>query len=322
MKKIINNIFICISFIAGLLVLVSITSTILMPKDISKDKGIQDPIANGIVNESKNSIDVLILGDSETYSSIIPLQMWRDYGITSYCCGTPGQTLCYSVEFLYKAFENQSPKVVILETNTIYKDVPIEDALAKKVDRFLPLFNYHNRWKALFSKGSSFAANYTYFDNTKGYLYSTAVSPASTDDYMTPSDEYDKIPPRSRNYVEKIKAYCDKKGAKLILVSTPSTKNWNSKRHNSIQKFTDTAKITYVDMNMMTDIIPIDWQTETRDKGDHLNHKGAMKVTSYLGKFLSENEMLKDHRDDESFHSWNTALYDFNKATSNSLISE
>lgn len=307
------------AFTAGLLVLVLLVSTLVMPKDHLNDKGIQDPMANGILEEPENTIDVLIIGDSETYSSIIPLQMWRDHGITAYCCGTPGQTLCYSMEFLHKAFETQSPKTVILETDTIYKDVPIEDAIAKKFDRFIPLFNYHNRWKTLVSRGNSFAANYTYVENTKGYLYSTAVSAASTEGYMTPSDEIEAIPSRNRNYIEKIKSFCDKRGAKLVLISTPSTKNWNYKRHNAVSELSALKGIDYIDMNLLRDDIPIDWQKETRDKGDHLNHLGAMKVTSYLGNYLSQCGLATNHLGDSKYSSWDKALDDFNIATSGSL---
>lgn len=110
--------FVC--FAAGFVLLLLISSKIFAPKNNAKESGIDDPNANGILSETEQTIDVLFLGDSECYSAFIPMQLWKKYGITSYNCGTAMQHLYYTEEFLHKAFERQSPKVVFLETNAIY----------------------------------------------------------------------------------------------------------------------------------------------------------------------------------------------------------
>lgn len=313
MQHYIKNILKSALFILGLIALLWLSSGLLSPKSNNTEGGMIDPVANGILSEPKNSIDVLIIGDSETYSSMIPLKMWEEHGITSYCCGTSGQLLSYSEQFLHKAFQNQSPKIVILETNAVFHKITFDNVLLNRLDATFSVFTYHNRWKTLNENDFTMSANFTTINNTKGYWFTTATAPANDSNYMKPSSECEPIRSRNRFYVERMKKHCDDKGAKFILVSTPSTVNWNAKRHNSIQALAEKLSIEYIDMNMLREEIPIDWKTDSRDKGDHLNHFGAEKVTSYLGKHLSETGLLANHKNDGVYSAWNDALTDYQK---------
>ena len=58
----------------------------------------------------------------------------------------------------------------------------------------------------------------------------------------------------------------------------------------------------------MTKEVPIDWARDTRDRGDHLNYAGAVKVSSFLGKYLQDTYGLADQRDAAHDNSWNDAL--------------
>ena len=100
MKKIIKRIVSCVLFVAILLGLLQVSSLIFQPKSNDKAAGIHYPRANGIFSEPKDSIDTVFIGDSEVYHSFIPLNIWRDYGITSYDVSSPAQKLVYSMEFL------------------------------------------------------------------------------------------------------------------------------------------------------------------------------------------------------------------------------
>ena len=129
-------------FLLGLVIMLVLASLIFQPQKNSRAAGIEDVTANGILGEPEQTIDVLFLSDSVGYCSIIPLQIWRDYGINSYVCCTPAQPLYYSIEFLNKTFKTQSPKVVILETMPIFKEFEEKDAFKNKIEQaFMPVFS-------------------------------------------------------------------------------------------------------------------------------------------------------------------------------------
>ena len=155
MNSISRRILSAIAFFAILLALLIALSALLRPKGFRREDGVQDPIANAVYLEPEQTIDVLFLGDSETYCSFIPLQIYKEHGITSFVCGTSLQMLSYTEEFLHGVFEKQSPKIVFLETNTVFRKEDIFSEIARSAERIFPVFRYHNRWKTVFSTKES-----------------------------------------------------------------------------------------------------------------------------------------------------------------------
>lgn len=316
MKKIIKRIVSCVLFVAILLGLLQVSSLIFQPKSNDKASGIHYPRTNGIFSEPKDSIDTVFIGDSEVYHSFIPLNIWRDYGITSYDVSSPSQKLVYSMEFLKKTFENQSPKIVFLETNAIFRKSYLEDEITYKAEQIFPVFRYHDRWKNLQLKDFSATVEYTANENNKGYYFTKKSKPATDKaikEYMKYSDVSAPILSTNKKYLNEIAKFCKTHGARLVLISTPSTKNWNYQRHNTMEAISKDLGVDYIDTNLLRDDIPIDWKKDTKDKGDHLNYNGAVKLTDYVGKYLDDTKLFKDKRNDPSYDNWNTCLDKFEK---------
>lgn len=316
MKKIIKRIVSCVLFVAILLGLLQVSSLVFQPKSNDKASGILYPRANGIFSEPKDSIDTVFIGDSEVYHSFIPLNIWRDYGITSYDVSSPSQKLVYSMEFLKKTFEKQSPKIVFLETNAIFRKSYLEDEITYKAEQIFPVFRYHDRWKNLQLKDFSATVEYTANENNKGYYFTKKSKPATDKaikEYMKYSDVSAPILSTNKKYLNEIAKFCKTHGARLVLISTPSTKNWNYQRHNTMEAISKDLGVDYIDTNLLRDDIPIDWKKDTKDKGDHLNYNGAVKLTDYVGKYLDDTKLFKDKRNDPSYDNWNTCLDKFEK---------
>lgn len=301
-------------FAVFLIAILLAASFVFMPKNNMSEFGMEEAQANGILGEKENTIDVLVLGDSESYSAITPMQIWKDAGYTAYVCGTSAQSLNYTSVLLRRAFEKQQPKVVILETNAIYRKISSNQAVGTELANYFSVFQYHNRWKSLGLHDFTGKAKFTWTDDYKGYRYRTKVDPARQKEYMKPTDKAAGIPNLNIQYVREMKQFCDENGSRLVLVSTPSTVNWNFQRHNGIQKLANDIGCEYMDLNLMNDRIQIDWSKDTRDKGDHLNHFGAVKVSRFLSEYLKGTGLLTDHREDPAYAKWNDSLKKYETA--------
>ena len=77
-------------------------------------------------------------------------------------------------------------------------------------------------------------------------------------------------------------------------------------RSKALAAFAEENGLPYLDMDLHTEEIGIDWSIDTADKGDHLNFWGAKKATKYLGTYLEDLKLLTDHRQDPAFEQWNT----------------
>ena len=300
-KKILRSVL----FLTGLVILITVFSVILKPeKDVYNSVGV-DRKAEEIDNENDNSLDVVFLGDSESYSAFDPLMMYDNYGFTSYVCGTSLQKLCDTYAILENMYKSQQPKAVVIETNCMFRPASpygeTDDKTMNMFSKAIPLMRYHDRWKTLIpmeekQKGDD--------EKHKGFKYRDGVKPYTGGEWMKATDICEPLTDCNMKYFEKIRALVEENGSKLILVSVPSPENWTYEKHNAMKKLADDKEIDFVDLNLYCDKLNINWNTDTRDQGNHLNYSGAVKVSEYIGKYLSEKEELPDHRGDEDFKGW------------------
>lgn len=155
-------------------------------------------------------------------------------------------------------------------------------------DQF-PVFQYHNRWKILKPEDFTGKVKYTFDNFWKGFRYTDRVDPYLGKRYMRKRKKKTKIDGIPRFYLDKIVSMCKEKGIKLLFVEIPSANSWNYKRHNSVAEYAEQNEIPFLDLNKPGKEYKVDWVSDTRDKGDHMNYNGARKVTAYLGKYLKEN---------------------------------
>lgn len=271
--------------------------------------------------EPDHTIDVLVLGDSLSYSSVAPLRIWKNHGITSFVCGQPGQKVSETYDVLKTALEYQMPKVLILETNVLFRKQggmsKLEETVAEAGNNYFPVFEHHDIWK-------SFLADFTEKihkkKSYKGFEIRGTVRSYEKGSYMKESTKSKEMENNVERYLEDIVSLCKEKNIKVLLLSTPSPKNYNYRKHNTLKEYAQKNALAYLDMNLETDRIGLDWKEDSLDRGDHLNLSGACKVTDYLGKYLAEPEwQLTDHRGDAAYQAWENASAKFEKIVSKRL---
>lgn len=297
-------------FLVILFLLIFLPGLVLTPKVVMKyhlGAG-RNAVYSRIANEPKNTIDVLVMGDSESYTSISPMKIWNETGYTVYAAGQPGANLADTRNVLKTALESQKPKVILLETHSLFRNRKSQafrkqSALAEKLYNAFPVLRYHNSWKQVFPQ----KMHATY----KGFGVSSKVRPyTGPADYMNPPEGAPTVNPKDKDKVQNtisranrrdfdaIRKTCEKHGIQLILYSAPSPKNYNIQRCDALAKLAKKTNVPYVDLNRRVEELQIDWATDTRDRGDHLNISGAIKTTGYLRDYLVQNCNLEDRRND------------------------
>lgn len=265
----------------------------------------------GIQSEKENSIDVLVLGDSESYTTVSPMVLWKECGTTSYVCGQSGQQITETYFALKQALQTQKPKVLLLETNVLFRNQGKIERYLNVLDQigmyYFSIFRYHNLWKqCLDHKGSEDPMNY------KGFSIRENVKSYTGGSYMKHEKSKAEISKFVKCYVEQIQELCKENDIQLVMYSGPSPVNYNYKKHNALEAYTKEIGVPYLDFNMMTEEVPIDWKTDSADKGDHLNIAGAHKVSDYMAKYLKSNFELPNHKEDEEYQEWNDLEEQYN----------
>ena len=303
MKKAIKGII----FVLLFCVLTEAISVALLPWEKVKKYGLYNTSAYEIVAEKDDSVDLVFLGDSLVYSSISPMEIWDGYGYTCYDCAQPAQIMPYAYDYLKVAIDSQHPKIVFIEANILFRDpdkLPLYKKIAYRIENYIPIIKYHSNWKKYFTHDKN-----SWLNVNKGYIYITGIKASKKDplNYMDVNDEVEvSILPENKECFEDMVSMCEENNIKLVLLAVPSQKSWSRSKYNMVKELATEKGIEFIDFNLDNDL-EIDWATETKDKGNHLNYWGAKKVSDFLGEYMESTGLLENHKNDPYYKSWHTA---------------
>lgn len=288
----------------------------------------------------RDDFDVLFFGTSHVVDDIYPMELWEDYGITSYNCGGDGNRVPTSYWTMMNCLDYASPEVAVIdgywlsqeiktsnqysETHLSFDAFPLSKNKVRAVYDLLddPAYDeqgftvteerkpigllwdfsvYHARWTEL----------------TKDDLF-PQISPelgASTKVGYTPAGEITPLPREDQfegdsvgiAYLKKMIEECQSRGIQVVLTYLPFPAGEDCWREaNRLYEIASAYGVPYINFLAM-DVV--NYTTDTYDTNSHLNPSGAKKVTDYLGNFLSDTMGVPDHRGEADYGDWNN-LYE------------
>ncbi len=317
MKKNLKNLF-HIAIFAVVLSLILIKVTDIMEVKNSKNK------YNTFFEEAKE-YDVLFFGTSLVLNSVFPMELYSDYGITSYNFGNYASYMPVTYYSIMNALEYASPKLVVIDVFTLdikgkvfnnfsfahtsldafpmtySKMLAVDDLFDNKDDKIEMMFTlakYHSRWRKLQKSDFVEEANYNKGSDPRIKVFKGFNEPILIDK--------DIIPDKTTvcmEYIEKAIELCHSKGIEVLLTNMPHGANekeqiYNNYGHVLAKKY----DISYVDFRYIEDIV--NYSTDYYDISGHLNPSGAYKITNYLGNYIKNNYDIPDRRTEELYESW------------------
>ncbi|MBR4261873.1 MAG: hypothetical protein IKQ35_00730 [Bacilli bacterium] len=312
MKKIIGPFAFLI--ILGLLVELSIFIFIPNKKNLF-DFGMYNISKYDILNEKNDSIDVIFLGDSLIYNSISPMYLWNKYGFTSYDCASPATTIEEMYKYSEVIVKSQKPKLVMLEADVLFRVAPKTEGFFEKtkedisnkvyyVKKLFPLAKYHNNWKQIGKKEMT--------EGLKGFRYTVRVEKSDKGINQKETKAVASINKENYDYFIKLLNLYRKNDIEFMFIENPTVR-FRYDRHNRIKDIATKNNIEVLNLNLID--LGIDWAHDTKDGGVHMNYYGSKKVSNYVGKYIMDKKIVKDHRKDPNYSSWHDAYKQYQTLT-------
>lgn len=292
----------------------------------------------GFYEEKENSIDIVTLGSSTSYTCFHMPYLWQEFGIPGYNLGSGVQPPDATIGLIKEIFKTQSPKVIVLEMlmftkeDSVYDENNVRDSAIRhvtdslkysanrmylvnklvsadenRIAYYFDIIKYHTTWKN--KKWSTQSLKYwdlSLEDSLKGYVFMPRADKFNIKNYKNVTQKC-PIPVDKEAALLEILEYCIEKEVELLFVVTPGAETLDQKKmYNYIQNIIEPYGYNFINMNDLYEELQLDSQKDWAD-GIHANVYGAEKVTAYIGNYLKNNYELADKRGMKEYESWDKA---------------
>ncbi|MBQ6360476.1 MAG: hypothetical protein IJJ25_04970 [Lachnospiraceae bacterium] len=276
----------------------------------------------GILEEPENTIDVVAVGDSDVYSAVNPMILWKKHGITAYDWSEAGAKMYDCRYYLKHICSRQTPRVVMISVNSLFADDTRTDILDRKIRAALayrfPVFEYHRYWRKIKMFPECLHSAHAV---TKGFYARASREPAPKKKirrYMKPSGGTVSVPAEAEKELMRCVELAEGSGAKVLLIAIPCVKDWSFEKSAAMTDLAETEGLDLLDLSLQPEV-KINWRKDTCDGGEHLNYRGARKVSRFLGDYLKAHYDLPDHKGENGFDRWEEDYILYKKALAERL---
>lgn len=282
--------------------------------------------------ESETDFDILFMGSSHMLNAAIPMQIWNDYGFTSYNLAYGSCRMAYSYWLLKSALEHCTPKLVVMDCAYINEDVKTSDAsrpnhmlfnamplgrtklealwdlYETRSDRMrylFPLTEFHRRWNDI---GMD---DFRIVPDIMGQDLHFEAEKASIN--CAPRDDSALVDTVSVQYLEMIIQECKDRGIDVLLCYIPFQAGEQSMNDMAaLYSMAESWGLNYIDPYTMLEFL--DPQTDyfnSYENNSHLNFSGASKFSDYIARYIAEHYDMPDRRSDPDYAIWNKYYSDY-----------
>ncbi|MCR5775137.1 MAG: hypothetical protein K6G42_08650 [Lachnospiraceae bacterium] len=277
----------------------------------------------------ENSVDVLILGSSHAFEHFNTGTLWDEHGLASYILSGSRQPMWNTYYYLKESLKTQRPKLIVLEAyGTVFTDDYEDDVriiknnfglrwspdkvrsllasvpAGKRSEFFLEYIQYHSRYKEL-TRGDflEYQGNPLYQD-WKGYGCNTATVPWESKDISGVTDRAE-LSGKTEEYYRATIELAKKNDIPVLVVITPypGIKAEEEMVYNKAGDIAQELGVPFLNCNLKVNDIGLDFSVDSADN-EHLNYRGSQKFSSYIGKYITDNYALPDHRGEAEYDSW------------------
>ena len=283
----------------------------------------------GFYLEPKDSLNMVTIGASETYTAIAPGLLWKEFGFTSYNYSVAGSPISIVKSQVKEILANQDPKVIVIEINGTLQDDEYqinEKRLRKYIDNipwsvnkintikeivpedqqteyFIPFLKYHSNRQSLdlcianfylqsrmMLEGSSRLKGFQTISGAEETK--SKVIDVKGDTSVLPLSE------KAEYYLRDLLQYLKDEGIDNVLfMRTPHRITKKSypfyQRANEAEKIIKEYGFPYVNFETQKDEIGLSMMDDFYNN-HHLNLYGQKKFTNYFGNYMVEHYDLKD----------------------------
>lgn len=286
----------------------------------------------------KDTIDVVFIGTSVTFSSFMPMEAWKEYGIAScnYCTNVQFEnSLRYSIREVEKT---QKPQLIMIDIAPFYyghyagvdewdgetrernikfnldsmkysyNRVKLTQEINKDIGGnlysylyyFFDIFRYHT------NKPSLQQYHNTIHDPGKGYGYlKRTYGAVNLCDLIKDDGSEMLLDDHQQKYLLQLLNEVDRLECDVVFFCAPVlfTNSDYIKRKNYIGRVINEAGYPFWDLSKDAQSLGLDYNTDFWSC-DHFDCLGAEKTTSYIARKIKENYNIPDRREDPAYNSW------------------
>lgn len=272
-------------------------------------------------------VDVLFLGSSHCYCSVNPAVLWEQYGIASFSLAISGQDLASSYHCMKEALKTQKPKVVCVEMyyanchgyavkGNMYRNLlgyrfsrnfmdAVSD-IAEEEERELLL-----KWPIIHTRYGELSKE----DFNKNRMRRTYIGYAGEFHVENIEEipvyrggEQLAIGEEEEAWLEKIFELAEENEVELCLFLAPFGADEETQMHyRYVESLAEMHQVPFLNLIALQQELGLDVKQDFCDAG-HTNCYGAVKISDYLGRFLSEQYPLQDRKGDGRYALWEENL--------------